>query len=211
MLGPVLERLANEPDSNFILAKLNTDQNQGIAMRYGIRGIPAVKAFRNGNVVHEFVGAQPEPMVRQFLQVVTAGAAPRPQRKAQKASSGGDPAARLRQARQLLSDGKGCEAQRLLEGLTATDQAAAAQSLLPLSRFMCTPLRTGDGAIDSLYEQAANSLRRRDYGAALYQLLSALNQQTPANKQKTREIMHALFSLLGDSNPLVPQYRALVG
>lgn len=68
MLGPVLEQLAEEFGGRFILAKVNTDQNQGLAMRYGIQGIPAVKAFRNGQIVAEFVGAQPKPVVRRFIE-----------------------------------------------------------------------------------------------------------------------------------------------
>ena len=63
MLGPTLEQLAEEYNGEFILAKLNTDENQQIAMQYGIQGIPAVKGFRDGEVVDEFVGAQPRPRV----------------------------------------------------------------------------------------------------------------------------------------------------
>ena len=64
-LGPVLEEAATE--QGITLAKVDVDANQGVAAEYGIRGIPAVKAFRNGHVVAEFVGAQPPARVQSFL------------------------------------------------------------------------------------------------------------------------------------------------
>jgi putative thioredoxin len=53
------------------LAPINVDTNQQIASEYGIRGIPAVKAFRNGHVVAEFVGAVPKATVQAFLAELT--------------------------------------------------------------------------------------------------------------------------------------------
>jgi putative thioredoxin len=67
MLGPVLEREAKARAGEFELAKVDVDANQELALRYEIQGIPAVKAFRNGQVVAEFVGAQPPTAVAQFL------------------------------------------------------------------------------------------------------------------------------------------------
>jgi putative thioredoxin len=68
-LGPVLEDVAGAAD--VALAKVDVDANQQLANEYGIRGIPAVKAFRNGHVVAEFVGAQPKPQVEAFLAELT--------------------------------------------------------------------------------------------------------------------------------------------
>ena len=67
-LGPILERLAVEFQGTFILAKLDVDRNQRLSQQYGVQGIPAVKAFRHGRVVSEFVGTIPEPKVREFLR-----------------------------------------------------------------------------------------------------------------------------------------------
>jgi putative thioredoxin len=66
-LTPILEKAAAARDGDVILAKLDTDANQRIAQEYGIQGIPAVKAFKDGKVVDEFVGVQPPPKVEQFF------------------------------------------------------------------------------------------------------------------------------------------------
>ena len=66
-LKPVLEKLAVEYQGKFRLAKINSDENQPLAQRYGVRGIPNVKAFVDGELVDEFSGALPESQVRQFL------------------------------------------------------------------------------------------------------------------------------------------------
>src|SRR4051794_32801587 len=68
-LGPVLEQKTDE--KGVTLAKVDVDANQELANRFGISGIPAVKAFRNGNVVAEFVGAQPPVRVEAFLDELT--------------------------------------------------------------------------------------------------------------------------------------------
>jgi putative thioredoxin len=68
VLGPILEQLAEEYDGRVQLVKVDTDANQMVAMQNGIRSIPAVKAFRDGELVDEFVGALPEPHVREFFE-----------------------------------------------------------------------------------------------------------------------------------------------
>jgi putative thioredoxin len=69
VLGPVLE--AATADKGVRLVKVDTDANPTLSQEYGIRGIPAVKAFRNGHVVAEFVGARSRGAVDVFLDELT--------------------------------------------------------------------------------------------------------------------------------------------
>ena len=66
-LGPLLEQAASEREGKVVLAKLDTDANQPLAQAFQIRGIPAVKAFKDARVVDEFVGAQGREAVQQFF------------------------------------------------------------------------------------------------------------------------------------------------
>ena len=70
ILTPVLEEAVAERDG-IALAKVDTDANQELAERYQVRGIPNVKAFRNGKVVDEFTGALPAAAVEEFLDRLT--------------------------------------------------------------------------------------------------------------------------------------------
>jgi putative thioredoxin len=66
-LTPLLERAAAKREGSVVLAKLDTDANPGLSRAFRIQGIPAVRAFRNGKVVSEFVGAQPAATVEDFF------------------------------------------------------------------------------------------------------------------------------------------------
>jgi len=67
VLMPILAKLAEDYQGKFLLGKLNTEEEQDIAAQFGIRSIPTVKLFRDGQPVDEFMGALPEPAVREFL------------------------------------------------------------------------------------------------------------------------------------------------
>ena len=71
-LAPVLEQAVAERDGEVTLVKVDVDANPELSRRFGVHGIPAVKAFRNGHVVREFVGAQPPRVVANFLDDLTA-------------------------------------------------------------------------------------------------------------------------------------------
>src|SRR5258706_13905853 len=76
-LGPLLAKLAEEGKGAFVLAKVNVDDSPRLSAEYGVQGIPVVKAFRDGQGIDEFVGAQPEARGREFLKKVAPTAADR--------------------------------------------------------------------------------------------------------------------------------------
>jgi putative thioredoxin len=69
-LKPILEKLAQEYQGKFILAKVESDANQQLATQFGVRSIPTVKAVHNGTIVNEFTGAMPEGEIRKFLDLI---------------------------------------------------------------------------------------------------------------------------------------------
>lgn len=225
MLGPVLEKLANEFAGGFILAKINTDENQRAAMRYGVQGIPAVKGFKGGQLAAEFVGAVPEPQVRSFLQKlgVTPGAV--------SGAAGPDPRALLQQGRfaeaeaalrqlgpcgtqldlvrALLAQGKAEEADALIGGITEEPDAVQAVALRPLAALVLEARSASDGAdgLDGLYLAAGRRLAAGDLRAALDTLLDVLRRDKGYRDGAARRAMLAAFAALGDEHPLVREYR----
>jgi len=210
MLGPILEKIANEPNSGFVLAKLDTDQNQQIAMQYSIQGIPAVKAFVNGRVVKEFVGALPESQVRAFIQQLPKAAGKstgKPTAKKPASQAIGSPDDRLKAARALLSQGKGCSAKIQLDGLT--DPAAV--KLMPFAAFLCSMGKGGSNDDLSIaYEQVARSMNKADYASGLYKMLTILNQDKGYRNGEAYKAMMGLFELLGSDHELTRAYMPLV-
>lgn len=231
MLGPVLERLASEPDSGFVLAKVDVDSNPGLAMRYDVQGIPAVKAFREGQVAGEFVGAQPEPMVRQFLKGIAPSEADRNLDTAQDLAESRrwedaadlyrellseEPAnttAKLGLARALIGQGSGCQAKFYLEELRL-DPPTMAQSerLLPLADYLCSLIEPTDGSeevtvIEAQYRQAGRLLSQGNAAAALDGLLEVLRHNKDYHNGQARMVMLGIFELLGDGDPSTNVYR----
>ncbi|MBW2966216.1 thioredoxin [Candidatus Woesearchaeota archaeon] len=68
ILGPVLEKIAIENEGKFVLVKLDIDKNPDISKKYAVTAVPAVKLFKDGNVVNEFIGVLPEASIREWLK-----------------------------------------------------------------------------------------------------------------------------------------------
>lgn len=231
MLGPVLERLAAEPNSNFVLAKVDVDANPGLSMRYGVQGIPAVKAFRNGQVVDEFVGAQPEPMVRQFLARIAPSQADQAAATADELLADRrwsdaellfrdmleqDPAnstAKLGLARALIGQGKGCKAQFYLEELKSIPETlASAERLFPLAAYICSAAEKSDESaevtvVEAQYQQSARLFSQGKIAPSMDGLLDVLRYNKNYRDGQAKAAMLGIFELLGDDDPLTNAYR----
>jgi len=68
ILGPILENLAEDYNGKIVIAKMSVEENQETPGKYNVMSIPAVKLFKKGQVVDEFVGAMPEDKIREFVE-----------------------------------------------------------------------------------------------------------------------------------------------
>ena len=131
-LKPVLEKLAAAYQGRFILAKLNSDENQELATKYGVRGIPNVKAFVGGEMVDEFSGAIPEPAVREFIERLLPSPADEVRLEAMQVFAAGDAARAL----QMLAEASKLDAQNERVRLDAAEVMLSLNELDEVGRLL---------------------------------------------------------------------------
>jgi putative thioredoxin len=231
VLGPVLEKLAGEAKGGFVLAKINVDNNQRLAQAFGVQGIPAVKAFRDGKVVDEFTGALPESQVRAWIGRLAPPAAPPADQLAQEAaalerSNPKQAEARYRQALALdeanaaalfglgrllvvAGDAAGAE---LLQKVQPGPLFQRAQAWLALGQFVAeaegSPSALLDrveeepGDLEARYQLAAHQVRGQRYADAAEQLLEIVGRNRAFREDEPRKKLLAVFAALGDDHPV---------
>jgi putative thioredoxin len=208
-LTPVLERLVTERAGKIALAKLDTDANQQLAAAFQIQGIPAVKAFKDGRIAAEFVGAQPPPRVQQFLDallpseaddLVASGDEAALRRALELEPGRADAAVPL--ARLLHERGEDEEALEVLgnvAGSFAADGLAARIRLEqePDLRDAFAALDAGETerALDRLIEAipANGEDRREDLRRAVVGVLDDLGVEHPLARESRRKLASALY------------------
>ena len=217
-LGPVLERIAEEHGGEFLLAKLDVDANPYVSSQFRIQSIPNVWAFVDGRPVDQFIGAYPEPAVREFIGRLLPTEADREAEEAFEAAAAGDPeaaeqgfrdaleadpsnrAATLGLAELLIERGDGDEARGLLQPLVPDPDA---------DRLLARLRVAGWASIDdgSPLAKAKRMAGEGRYREALDGLLGAV-QYSPDDRDAARGAMLDLFSVLGEDEPLVHEYRS---
>ncbi len=224
-LGPILENLAHKSHGQFRLAKVDVDTNPGLAMRYEVRSIPAVKGFRGGQVVAGFTGLLPEPEVAKFLRglapgpddlLIAKGKSVLADQRWQEAAAifnkalannPTDAAARLGLIKTLIGQNKPEEASKHLGGFPASKEYTAALTLAALTDALLEPLTPSDTPLEAAYQRAISLVRRGNFAAALDGLLEILRQDKRYRGDGGRKLILAVFELLGEDAELTRQYR----
>jgi putative thioredoxin len=207
-LGPALENAVHARNGEIELAKVDTDRNPRIAQEFQIASIPAVKAFKDGKVVAEFIGAVPPARIEAFLNEIV------PSEADQLAESGDEESLRkaleldprhaqaaIGLGRLLLERGDAEEAREVLQpfphDFVADGLAARAELSASENGAQADELRAAFSAWD-----------RGDPEEALEKLQGALaSEQDPERKDLLRRVMVAIFTELGADHPLAREHR----
>ncbi len=197
-LTPALEAAEKARDGKVVLAKVDVDANQVLAARYGVQGIPAVKAFRDGGVTGEFVGAVPKAKVEELFdslvpsradELLARGDELSLREAAELEPRRADIAAALAKAR--LERGAEDEAMEAVEGHEGDFGAEGTAARIRLAR-------KGIGS------EAFASLDRGDREAALDALLGELET---AGEEEREDLRRAIIGILSEADPADPKAR----
>jgi putative thioredoxin len=228
VLGPVLEKLAEESKDSWALVKLNTDKHPELSARYGIRSIPNVKLFVDGKVVDGFIGALPENMVTGWLSKALPSKFHN----------------QIKNAERLLDEERIVEAQKILEEVVgAEENNDLAITLLARTHVFSDPHKAleivdrigptseysdiaeaiktfgemflyledskllEEGALRERYLSAIKSLRSQNFGDALDNFIDVIRKARYYNNDGSRKACIAIFRFLGEDHEITKEYR----
>lgn len=239
-LGPRLEALAAEYQGAFLLAKVDTETARETAERFQIRSIPAVMGFRDGKVAAEFVGAQPDSAIREFLDKLLPTAADGLVKEGEELYIGSNVAEAEAKFRAALSEDAGhpLASLRLVQLLANAERFAEIQPIVAAARDdlaleadferieATLRLHASDasdsGELARRVAEAPDDLALRlalglalagqdRFEAAFDALLEVVKRDADFDDGKARKTMLDLFEVLGSDHDLTREYRAKLG
>lgn len=227
-LTPILEKIAEEAGGAFRLAKVDVDDNPNLALRFNVRSIPNVKAFRDGQVVSEFLGLQPESRVKEFIRNLAPSQIDLLLEKGQSqleslnwfdasqtfrqflTKSPGHPAGLLGLLKSELILGHYPQTKELMDEFPASPEYARMENIRPLYEVMVRVKTNQEISEEPLEAGYCNSIRltmRGNLPAAMDGMIEILRQDKHYRNDEVRKVLLGLFEILGNNHPLTQQYR----
>lgn len=236
-LMPILEKIANEYQGAFLLAKVNADEQQGIAQQLGVRSLPTVMVIRDGQPVDGFAGAQPESLVRKMLEKYLPKPWDRLLQQGLAAIERGEFNAALVPLRQAWQDSRKQhnitlayahalieslrldEAQVVLDEVRLADQDAGYEQLraqLDIKREAAkspeiTALEEQMAAnpddLDVRYQLGVQYTNNGQYREAMEQLIAILRKDLGHGNGATKRMLLDSIASLGKGDPLAVEYQ----
>ena len=237
MLGPILERVVGSYKGKIRLVKLNTDEHPSLAARFGIRGIPAVKAFVDGRIADEFVGVLPELQVREFVETLIPSEADLLAQKAKERESSHPndalklyqealklepqhPSSLIGKLRVLIVLNRIDEAEALYDGfpgaLQYREEVPRLKALLDLAAIrksgpplaeLSARLEKDPDNLEARWDLAARLAAEGNYPKALENYLFIVKKDRKFKDDGARKEILTLFEIVGPRSELAEEYR----
>ena len=227
-LKPLLESLA--PEYGFILAKINTEEHQQLATQMGVRGIPDVRIYKDGDVIDQFTGAVPESELRAKLEkYFSSSTDDELEQIIEQAKSGQISEAierlnalltqqpdndklKITAANILMESGNNDAGKTILSSIKmSSEYFTMAQSQLALESFydVCDEEGNPEGLALN-YKNAACAAKVGDYDDALRNLMEIIKKDKEFDEGAAKDAMVILFELLGRDDPITKKYQRLL-
>lgn len=227
MLGPVLERLAQQSQGRWELAKVDTEQMPEISRAYGIQSIPNVKLFSQGTVIAEFVGALPEQMILQWLEKNLPGKYQNTIEMAKKllieeniadarellemviADEPGNIEARLIAAKTYLfeSPAKAKELASNIDDPRYSEMIEIISIFTRIVDLILHPEVLPEDLMKQTYIDAIKELHAQRFAEALKKFIDVIRTNRYYDDDGSRKACIAIFKYLGEEHPVTLQYR----
>ena len=227
-LTPILEKITIDAGGTFRLAKVNVDDNPNLSIRFNVRSIPNVKAFRDGQVVSEFLGLQPEIRVKEFIHNLAPSQIDLLLEKGQSqleaqdwlkasktfleflAKSPDHPAGLLGLVKSQIMLGNYSEVKEYFEEFPPSSEYAKMEVLRPLYEVLIRLSSIHydpDDLLEATYQNAIRLITRGNLPAAMDGLIDILRIDKHFHDDEVRKVLLGLFEVLGTYHPLTQQYR----
>lgn len=230
-LGPVIEKLAGEAKGRWKLVKVNTDRHPELATQFNVRGIPSVKMVYEGEIIAEFTGAKPEPMIRNWLNENlpdSAGEETSWEESVNEKLAAGDRKAALKAAEKHAKDADDALSAKLAmlhlpgsikkaekwienidEKLKFEIEIESLNTVRRLDKVNRGEIRLNGSDITSTYQKAVQDLFDKKFEEALEGFIQCLQVDRTIDEDGPRKACIAIFQMLGDVHPLTQRYRRI--